>query len=57
MCGIFGYTGNKQNAANIILEGLKGLEYRGSGKSEARKQSYQTAQSASAIHAGQPMGA
>jgi len=29
MCGIFGYTGNKQNAANIILEGLKGLEYRG----------------------------
>jgi glucosamine--fructose-6-phosphate aminotransferase (isomerizing) len=29
MCGIFGYTGDKQNAANIILEGLKGLEYRG----------------------------
>jgi len=29
MCGIFGYTGNKQNAANIVLEGLKGLEYRG----------------------------
>jgi len=29
MCGIFGYTGNKTNAANIILEGLKGLEYRG----------------------------
>ena len=29
MCGIFGYTGNKKNAANIILKGLKGLEYRG----------------------------
>jgi glucosamine--fructose-6-phosphate aminotransferase (isomerizing) len=29
MCGIFGYTGNKTNAANIILDGLKGLEYRG----------------------------
>lgn len=29
MCGIFGYIGNKTNAAEIILEGLKGLEYRG----------------------------
>ncbi len=29
MCGIFGYAGNKQSAAKIILEGLKGLEYRG----------------------------
>lgn len=29
MCGIFGYTGHKNNAADIILEGLKRLEYRG----------------------------
>lgn len=29
MCGIFGYTGNKSNAANLVLEGLKTLEYRG----------------------------
>lgn len=29
MCGIFGYIGNKQNAADLILEGLKLLEYRG----------------------------
>lgn len=28
MCGIFGYTGNKE-AQGIILEGLKHLEYRG----------------------------
>lgn len=28
MCGIIGYTGNK-NAVSIILEGLKRLEYRG----------------------------
>lgn len=28
MCGIFGYSGNK-NASEIILEGLKRLEYRG----------------------------
>lgn len=28
MCGIFGYIGGK-NASDIILEGLKGLEYRG----------------------------
>ena len=28
MCGIFGYVGPK-NAGDIILEGLKGLEYRG----------------------------
>lgn len=29
MCGIFGYIGNKNNAANLVLEGLKTLEYRG----------------------------
>jgi glucosamine--fructose-6-phosphate aminotransferase (isomerizing) len=29
MCGIFGYTGTKDNAKDIILEGLKKLEYRG----------------------------
>lgn len=29
MCGIFGYIGNKQNAGDIILDGLKTLEYRG----------------------------
>lgn len=28
MCGIVGYTGN-QNAAQILLEGLRALEYRG----------------------------
>lgn len=29
MCGIFGYVGEKNNAANIVLDGLKRLEYRG----------------------------
>src|ERR1035437_8055218 len=29
MCGIFGYIGNKQNAAEIVFEGLKLLDYRG----------------------------
>lgn len=29
MCGIFGYIGNKKEAQNIVLEGLKSLEYRG----------------------------
>lgn len=29
MCGIFGYIGKKENAAQTILEGLKLLEYRG----------------------------
>jgi len=29
MCGIFAYTGNKNNAADLILNGLKSLEYRG----------------------------
>ena len=29
MCGIFGYVGNKNNAADLVLEGLKKLEYRG----------------------------
>ncbi|MFH1833066.1 MAG: glutamine--fructose-6-phosphate transaminase (isomerizing) [Candidatus Levyibacteriota bacterium] len=29
MCGIFGYVGKKDNAADTILEGLKLLEYRG----------------------------
>ncbi|MBL7159363.1 glutamine--fructose-6-phosphate transaminase (isomerizing) [Candidatus Microgenomates bacterium] len=29
MCGIFAYIGKKQNAAQIVLSGLKKLEYRG----------------------------
>lgn len=29
MCGIFGYVGKKDNAANLVLDGLKLLEYRG----------------------------
>lgn len=29
MCGIFGYVGKKENAASLVLEGLKLLEYRG----------------------------
>lgn len=29
MCGIFGYIGDKTNAPNLVLEGLRILEYRG----------------------------
>ena len=29
MCGIFAYSGPKKNAAEIVIEGLKKLEYRG----------------------------
>lgn len=29
MCGIFGYVGQKTNAAQLVLTGLKSLEYRG----------------------------
>lgn len=29
MCGIFGYVGHKKNAAEMILDGLRLLEYRG----------------------------
>lgn len=29
MCGIFAYYGNKKNAPEIVIEGLKTLEYRG----------------------------
>lgn len=29
MCGIFGYIGSKNNAAELVLDGLKKLEYRG----------------------------
>lgn len=29
MCGIFGYVGKRQDAAKIVFEGLKQLEYRG----------------------------
>ncbi len=29
MCGIFGYVGKRNNASEIIFEGLKTLEYRG----------------------------
>ncbi len=29
MCGIFGYVGERQDAAQLVLQGLKKLEYRG----------------------------
>jgi glucosamine--fructose-6-phosphate aminotransferase (isomerizing) len=29
MCGIFAYLGPQDNSAQIVLEGLKKLEYRG----------------------------
>src|ERR1700752_1640431 len=29
MCGIFGYVGRDSNAADLVLRGLKKLEYRG----------------------------
>jgi glutamine---fructose-6-phosphate transaminase (isomerizing) len=29
MCGIFGYIGTKNNAAGVVFDGLKRLEYRG----------------------------
>ena len=29
MCGIFAYYGEKKNAPQIVIEGLKNLEYRG----------------------------
>ncbi len=29
MCGIFGYIGDKKEAAKIVLDGIKALEYRG----------------------------
>lgn len=29
MCGIFGYIGKNKNAADLVLDGLKTLEYRG----------------------------
>ncbi len=29
MCGIFGYVGSRRDAAKLVLEGLKRLEYRG----------------------------
>jgi glucosamine--fructose-6-phosphate aminotransferase (isomerizing) len=29
MCGIIGYTGHRKNAAQLVLDGLKTLEYRG----------------------------
>lgn len=29
MCGIFGYVGKKNNAAELVFDGLKTLEYRG----------------------------
>ncbi len=29
MCGIFGYLGNREKSGQLILEGLKSLEYRG----------------------------
>jgi len=29
MCGIFGYIGSRKNAPNLVIEGLKKLEYRG----------------------------
>ena len=29
MCGIFGYIGRRTDAAELVIEGLKNLEYRG----------------------------
>ena len=29
MCGIFAYKGKKTNGAELVIEGLKKLEYRG----------------------------
>jgi len=29
MCGIVGYVGNKHNTIDVLLDGLKSLEYRG----------------------------
>ena len=29
MCGIFGYVGTRDDAAQVVLAGLKKLEYRG----------------------------
>jgi len=29
MCGIFAYLGQRTNAAEFVIEGLKCLEYRG----------------------------
>jgi len=29
MCGIFGYVGTRADAADLVLRGLKNLEYRG----------------------------
>ena len=29
MCGIFGYIGTRKDAATIVFEGIKTLEYRG----------------------------
>ena len=29
MCGIFGYIGKRNDAAKVVFEGLKRLEYRG----------------------------
>ncbi|MBI3331494.1 glutamine--fructose-6-phosphate transaminase (isomerizing) [Candidatus Peregrinibacteria bacterium] len=29
MCGIFGYVGSRNDAGNVVVEGLKNLEYRG----------------------------
>ena len=29
MCGIFAYTGQKENAGEMVIDGLKSLEYRG----------------------------
>src|SRR3989338_541574 len=29
MCGIFGYVGSRSDAGNVVIEGLKNLEYRG----------------------------
>jgi len=29
MCGIVGYLGKKNNALDVLIDGLKSLEYRG----------------------------
>ncbi len=52
MCGIFGYIGKRKDAAQIVLEGIKTLEYRGydswgiaAAPDENKQQTEETSQS------------